>query len=233
MSPAPPVVLLHGFASSFDHGWARQGWPDLLGDAGRAVVPVELLGHGRSDRPHDPAAYAAVPEHAAAQFPDGEVDAIGFSAGAITLVRIAAEQPARFRRLVLLGIGDGVLGPADGRQPGDRPGALIAVLAGEAAPPVEDVTGTVFRRMADAEGNDRRALVAFLQGFPAHADEAALATVRAPALVVVGDRDAAHPAARLAGALPAAELLVVPGLDHFATPADFRVIEAALGFLEA
>jgi hypothetical protein len=26
---------------------------------------------------------------------------------------------------------------------------------------------------------------------------------------------------------------VVPGLDHFATPADFRVIEAALGFLEA
>lgn len=224
MSLTPPIVLLHGFASSYEHGWVRHGWPDLLADAGREVVGVELLGHGRRDRPHEPVDYAAVPEHALVQFPATPVDAIGFSAGAITLLRIAAAHPERVRRLVLLGIGDGVLGPA----PQGRPSVLDALTGDE--PPVEDLTGTVFRRMADAEGNDRQALVAFLRGFPSTVDSPAFA---GPTLVVVGDRDPAHPATRLAAALPGAELLVVAGLDHFSTPSDFRVIEAALDFVGA
>lgn len=227
MTSAPPVVLLHGFASSFDHGWARLGWPDLLADSHREVVGVELLGHGHSARPHDPAAYAGVPDHALAQFPGTGVDAIGFSAGAATLLRIAAAHPERLRRLVLLGVGDGVLGPAE-PSAADR---VIAALAGDEPPGADDITGTVFRRMADSDGNDRRALVAFLRGFRASVDEPALAAVTAPALVVVGDRDPAHPASRLAAALPHAELLVVPGLDHFSTPSDFRVIEEALRFV--
>ena len=37
---------------------ARAGWIDLIGDAGRTVVPVDILGHGTAARPHDPAAYA-------------------------------------------------------------------------------------------------------------------------------------------------------------------------------
>ena len=41
------------------------------------------------------------------------LDAIGFSAGAQVLLRLAADQPGRFRRLALLGIGGGVLEPAD------------------------------------------------------------------------------------------------------------------------
>jgi pimeloyl-ACP methyl ester carboxylesterase len=228
MSPAPPVVLLHGFASSFAHGWGRQGWPELLGDTGRVAVPVELLGHGTSERPHDPVAYAAVPDHALAQFPDGEVDAIGFSAGAVTLLRLAAAHPARFRRLVLLGIGDGALEPAD-------PAAAAPLVAalGEERPPPEDVTATVFRRMADGRGNDRRALVAFLEGFPRTVHGIPLAAVTAPTLVVIGDRDPASPATRLVAALPSAQLLEVPGLDHFATPSDFRVLDAALDFVGA
>jgi pimeloyl-ACP methyl ester carboxylesterase len=227
MSSGPPVVLLHGFASSFDHGWARLGWPDLLADDGRDVVRVELLGHGASERPHEPSAYASVPEHALAQFPDTAVDAIGFSAGAITLLRLAGRHPERFRRLVLLGIGDGVLGPA---RP-EGPDAVVAALSAEEPPAAEDLAGTVFRRMADAEGNDRRALVAFLRGFPASVDEQTPTAVVASTLVVVGDQDPAYPAERLTAALPEAELQVVPGLDHFSTPSDFRVIETVLRFV--
>ena len=43
---AVPVVLVHGFGTSFDLTWMSNGWVDLLGDEGRQVVGVDLLGHG-------------------------------------------------------------------------------------------------------------------------------------------------------------------------------------------
>ena len=53
-----PVVLVHGFATSSARTWGDNGWLDLLADAGREVIPIDLLGHGEADKPHDPAAYA-------------------------------------------------------------------------------------------------------------------------------------------------------------------------------
>src|SRR5439155_19265427 len=52
-----PVVLVHGFGSSFEHGWREPGWADILADGGREVIGVDLLGHGESSKPLDPAAY--------------------------------------------------------------------------------------------------------------------------------------------------------------------------------
>ena len=49
-----PVVLVHGLASSFEHGWRTPGWIDLLADAERTVIPVDILGHGTAAAPHDP-----------------------------------------------------------------------------------------------------------------------------------------------------------------------------------
>ena len=54
----PPVVLVHGFATSSARTWGDNGWLDLLADAGREVIPIGPLGHGEADKPHDPAAYA-------------------------------------------------------------------------------------------------------------------------------------------------------------------------------
>ncbi len=51
--------------------------------------------------------------------------------------------------------------------------------------------------------------------------------------VVFGDRDFAGPADPLVDALPDAKLVTLPGVDHFATPKDFRFIDAALDFLGA
>ena len=41
-----PVVLVHGLGSSSEHGWRASGWIDLLRDAGRRAVPIDILGHG-------------------------------------------------------------------------------------------------------------------------------------------------------------------------------------------
>src|SRR5687767_14844947 len=74
----PPVLLVRGFASSFERNWRETGWADLLGDAGREVIGVDLLGHGSADKPHDPAAYADVEADVRAALPDqGSVDAVG------------------------------------------------------------------------------------------------------------------------------------------------------------
>jgi len=135
------VLLVHGFASSAEHNWRQPGWLDLLADCGRETIAIDLPGHGTAPKPANPASYQEVEAHVAAAVEGREpVDAIGFSAGAHVLLRLAADQPGTFRRLALLGIGRGVLEPSD-------PEPIVAALTGDPDP--ENVPGMVFRRLAD------------------------------------------------------------------------------------
>ena len=221
-----PVLLVHGFASSAEHNWRQPGWLDLLAEAGRETVAVDLLGHGRAPRPTSPADYESVESRVAAEIAGCElVDAVGFSAGAHILLRLAAAEPRRFRRLALLGIGAG--GLADG---GGGAEPIIAALEGEPDP--EDIHGVVFRRLADGLGNDRAALVAFLRRPQRPLTTGDLARISCPVLVVLGDKDPAGPGEPLAAALPDAQLVTLRGADHFGTAADVRCMQAVLRFLD-
>ena len=219
----PPVLLVHGFASSAEHNWRHPGWLDLLADCGRETIAIDLPGHGTAPKPADPARYQGVEAHVAAAVQGRQpLDAIGFSAGAHVLLRLAADQPGTFRRLALLGIGRGALEPAD-------PEPIVAALTSQPDP--ENVTGMVFRRLADGLGNDRDALVAFLRRPQRPLTPADLARVAAHVLVVLGDQDPASPGDGLVAALPDARLVTLRGVDHFGTPADVRCMQAVLGFL--
>jgi pimeloyl-ACP methyl ester carboxylesterase len=71
MTPSqdPPVLLVHGFASSAEHNWRQPGWLDLLADCGRETIAVDLPGHGTAPKPADPgdpAGYQGVEAHVAA-----------------------------------------------------------------------------------------------------------------------------------------------------------------------
>jgi pimeloyl-ACP methyl ester carboxylesterase len=218
------VLFVHGFASSAEHNWRAPGWLDLLAEAGRETVAVDLLGHGRAPRPASPADYASVePRVAEAIRVYEQVDAVGFSAGAQVLLRLAAAEPGRFRRIVLLGIGAGALARAD-------PEPIVAALEGEPDP--ENIPGLVFRRLADGSGNDRAALVAFLRRPQQLLTAADLAQISGPVLVVLGDQDPAGPGEPLVAALPDARLVTLHGVDHFGTPADVRCMQAVLSFLD-
>lgn len=221
------VVLVHGWGGSFAETWQRPGVAALLEDAGRRVIGVDLLGHGQAPKPHDPAEYADLGARVLEALPDEPVDAVGFSLGALTLLRLAVAHPERFARLVLAGIGENVFWRDDAGT--ER---IVAALEGDA--PADDNIGRLFAQYADQPGNDRVALAAVMKRPPREiltADE--LATVTCPVLVAIGDRDFAGPGDRLAAALPHATLAVLPRVDHFATPGSFAFIDAMLEFLDA
>jgi pimeloyl-ACP methyl ester carboxylesterase len=227
-----PVVLVHGWGGSFASTWQRNGFTALLDDAGLDVIGIDLLGHGDAPKPHEPDAYHDLTERVAASLPDGPVDAIGFSLGAMTLLRLAIAEPQRFNRLVLAGVGVNVL------EPDPRGSELIAdglnrVTAGEDLAELDNVV-RLFVQYAQQPGNDLDALTAVMNRPATTAPTAEeLARVTCPVLVVVGDRDFAHPGDALAAAFPDGRCLTLKNVDHFATPDSFGFFDAALEFIDA
>ena len=51
----PPLVMLHGLTSSLE-GWRESGYIDALKDDYQLIL-MDARGHGKSDKPHDPAMY--------------------------------------------------------------------------------------------------------------------------------------------------------------------------------
>lgn len=229
----PPVVLQHGFAADSRRNWEQSGVvPALLAD-GREVVAVDARGHGESDKPHDPDRYG---ERAMAADLASVADALGlerfdlagYSMGAIVSLVLAGTD-RRVRRLVVGGIGAGVveLGGVDTRAVGRS--ALVAALETDDPASIPDPMAAAFRAFADSTGADRLALAA--QARAVHSEPLPLGDVTAPTLVVagVGDVLAARPQV-LADAIPGARLVTVPG-DHLGAVFSPVFARALVGFL--
>jgi pimeloyl-ACP methyl ester carboxylesterase len=241
-----PVLLVHGFASSFERNWREPGWVDLLTDAGREVIATDLLGHGSADKPHDPTDYVRLESDLATLLPSTPVDAIGFSLGARLLLSVAATRPGSFGRLVVGGVGENVLrhddpepvarvveASVDGAATGGAAVASTASARADAAASARSNLARAFARFARTPGNDPIALAACLRRPVAPLTAELLGRVRVPVLVVLGDQDFAGPAEPLVAALPDATPVVLDGVDHLGTPMNFGFIDAALAFLGA
>jgi pimeloyl-ACP methyl ester carboxylesterase len=229
-------VLVHGWGGSFAATWQRSGFTDLLADAGREVIGVDLLGHGAAPKPHEPEAYDDLTLRVVDALPDRPVDAVGFSLGAHVLLRTAVDGPDRFRRLVLAGIGRNVFERDDAMTR-----RIVAAIAGDSHDPDDDEddhdsVARLFAQYASQPGNDPAALAAVMNRRASESmslTEDDLAGVRCPVLVIVGDHDFVLPADRLVAALPDARLRTLRRTDHFATPESFEFIDAALEFIDA
>ncbi|HMC39314.1 MAG TPA: alpha/beta fold hydrolase [Acidimicrobiales bacterium] len=220
-----PVLMVHGFASSYERNWREPGWVDVLQEEGHEVMGLDLLGHGDAPKPADPEAYRDIDRGVEAALPgEGPVDAVGFSLGGQLLLRVAARRPDRFRRIAIGGVGDNIFSPSTSEP------AAEAIETGTVGETGHEALGA-FARFAQGAGNDPAALAACMRRPQEPITDELVAQVKVPVLVVLGDRDFAGPADRLMAALPDARLVTLAGADHFGTPKDFRFIDAVVEFL--
>jgi pimeloyl-ACP methyl ester carboxylesterase len=231
--PSPTVVLHHGFVADANANWVATGVVEALLAAGRRVIAPDARGHGASEKHHDPARYG---EGRMARdlgvlldtVGVGEVDLVGYSMGAVVAL-IYASGGERVRRLVVGGVGSGVIecGGVDRRAVSND--SIIEALSTEDPGSLRSPEALAFRRLADALGADRRALVA--QASSIYRGHIALGNIAAPTLVLAGDSDplAVRPEV-LAAAIPDATLRIVSG-NHTEVFADPNFTRSIVDFL--
>jgi len=221
----PPVLLIHGVGSSFQHNWVEPGWVELLTESGREVVGVELPGHGKAAAVIEPETNAAerIIDAAAAA---GVVDAVGFSAGGYALIAAVAARPELFRKTALMGISDQGL-TAD-RQGRDRVAELFTTDEVDLNNPM----AVVIHRLIRTAGNEPKLVARFMASEQPRPTWAAVAGITAHTLVVEGSEDASGTAEQLASTIPGAQHVVLKGVDHFAIPSDFHGMHSVLSFLD-
>ncbi len=228
-----PVVLHHGFVANAEANWVATGVVDALLAAGCRVIAPDARGHGHSEKPHDPARYGEqrmARDLAVLLDTTGmeEVDLVGYSMGAVVSLLFAGGNE-RVRRLVVGGVGSGVVecGGVDRRAVSN--GSIIEALSAADPVSIESPEAAAFRTLADALGADREALVA--QATSVYRDGVALDRIFAPTLILAGAEDplAVRPEV-LADAIPNAVLQSLAG-NHIEALGDPRFARSIVDFL--
>jgi pimeloyl-ACP methyl ester carboxylesterase len=225
-----PIVAVHGFASDYRLNWVGTRWQEALTSAGFRVFGLDCRGHGHSDKPHDPDAYAIETMAADVIRLMDHVDLaaasyLGYSMGARIGLQVVLDSPDRVRRAVLGGLGSaGAIASSDA--------IAESFLRGE---PTDDPVAQTFYRFASARPtNDLKALAACIKGLNPDMDPARLSAITTPILVVVGDRDElARDAPELVELISSSHLVTIADRDHLSAVPAREFKHAALEFLAA
>jgi pimeloyl-ACP methyl ester carboxylesterase len=223
-----PIALVHGYCSDYELNWVGSRWQETLSAAGYLVLGLDCRGHGSSEKPHDPAAYARSTMAAdVVRLLDhlgvAEADCLGYSMGARIGLEVAIASPGRLGRVVLGGIG---------RWSGDDRAELIARrMRGDES--VTDQAAEMFYRFAASRPvNDLEALACCILGPQPPVTPEQLASIRVPVAVMAGDQDPiARGAAELAGQIPGSHFTEISGRNHMNAVPARQFKQAALAFL--
>jgi pimeloyl-ACP methyl ester carboxylesterase len=94
-----PVVLIHGFSGTAEGNWFSNGVAEALAKNHR-VVAIDCRGHGKSDKPHDPAKYGPQMAKDVLEMMDhlkiDKAHVHGYSMGGFLVSALLASAPQRF-----------------------------------------------------------------------------------------------------------------------------------------
>jgi pimeloyl-ACP methyl ester carboxylesterase len=238
----PAVIMLHG--AGMDHiVWALPA--RSLAHRGRAVLALDLPGHGRSQGPALPsiAAMAAWLIRLLDAGDIAEAALVGHSMGSLIALETAATAPERVRRLALLGVAARMPVHPDllkaARE--DRPLAADLIVSwghgpaghfgGNQAPGLWQMGGGQ-RLLARA---DEGVLASDLAACEAYDGAAGAARVKCPSLLLLGALDRMTPpgkAEALSVVMPDCETVIIPGAGHMMmSETPDAVIDALLAFV--
>jgi pimeloyl-ACP methyl ester carboxylesterase len=202
-----PVVLLHGF-TSLGSSWLRHGWIDAL--AGFRVITLDLPAHGESEAiedtstPHLASLVVALLDEVGVE----RAAVVGFSFGGGVALQVAADAPDHVTRLVVGGVGDAALQPADVRA-------------------IERM-----RRDAELAGSDLEPLMPYLRDGWWPGSPVGLRPLPMPALVILAEADEyMWPAEELLRRLRPTNVLRLPDRGHHQVVPNDDVKEAVAEFL--
>jgi pimeloyl-ACP methyl ester carboxylesterase len=216
----PPLLLHIGFIGGLDD-WADAGYVAPLARHFR-VLRLDPRGQGQSDKPYDPAAYAA-------SFRVGDVLAVldaegiervhfwGYSLGGWVGFALGTFAPDRVASLIVGGaqpFSDNPR-PIDGDffLEGFRDGMAPLVAACEADDPAYFASAGERERWLAADATALRAARLNNLTEP-DLEQDAVAAIRVPTLVYAGALDNPEPKEQVTRLLPNAEFVALDGLDH-------------------
>jgi pimeloyl-ACP methyl ester carboxylesterase len=229
-----PVVLVHGFASRAEHNWGAMNWFTTLAPHYR-VIALDCRGHGKSGKPHDPAAYGGetmgddvirLMDHLGIK----RTLIMGYSMGGRIVTGLLMTHPERLRAAVLGGIG-----AATASSPSFDTKPYVDALLAENISSVKEQSLREFRQSVEATGNDLKALAACMpsrEDFTA--EKIAAQKIRVPVMIVIGTKDLlVGDPTLLRDAIPGSKLVLLEGCDHLSAPGDKHYKDAVLKFLKS
>lgn len=228
---AEAVLLIHGFASNAATNWVDPGWVSTLSAAGYRVIAFDNRGHGQSEKLYRIEDYGApLMAEDARRLLDhlgiARAHVIGYSMGARIAAFLALAHPERVQSVVFGGLGINMVRGMAGTGP---------IAHALEAPRVEDVksqAARTFRVFAEQTKSDLKALAACIRSARAPITAEAVATLKPPVLVAVGEHDVVGgSAAELAALIPGAETLVIAGREHMKAVGDKTFKDTVRGFL--
>jgi pimeloyl-ACP methyl ester carboxylesterase len=205
-----PLVLLHGAFMTIDATWAPM-LPALT--SSRKVIAIELRGHGHSTDAEHPFSYPAMSDDVAAVLRHLDVkqaDVLGYSMGGTVATGVALRHPGLVRKLVVVS--------AVFDNSGWDPQAFeqFKALPPDFAPkPLTDPYEKVAPNPKHWPVLVKKVKQMVTQ-FPGWSDSE-LRALKAPLLIVMGDRDGFRPerAVAVSRLVPSGQVGIVPGGDHF------------------
>ena len=226
----PPVLLIHGFASTGKVNWWETGWVKTLTAAGHFVITFDHRGHGASEKLYDSGMYAATEmAEDARRLLDHlgitQADVMGYSMGARVAAFLTLRHPDRVHRAVFAGLASRMITGVGGAE---------AIARGFEAPSREDVTdpgARTFRIFAEQTRSDLKALAACIRSSREKITAEELAGISVPVLVVAGDKDdVAGQIDPLVQAIPGARGVALPGRNHMNAVGDRGYKDAVTAF---
>ena len=213
-----PTLLLHHWTFSSLDAWYELGYVDALA-SDRRLVLMDSRGHGKSDAPHDKAAYGPEPRVAdvvAVLDAAGANQAafFGYSMGGWIGFACAKHAPQRFSTFILGGqhpYAQTMDGARAMLRVGEEEGleAFVGLWEREVGPLREAER----ERMLRYDFTAMRAAAQDRDGL-----EAVLPQIRVPCLLFCGVNDGAHAkAAQAAGRISNAQFISIPELGHSET----------------
>ncbi|MEA3364722.1 MAG: alpha/beta hydrolase [Candidatus Hydrogenedentes bacterium] len=240
-----PVILLHGFGTNAASNWIVTRVFSRLAENHR-VVALDLRGHGRSGKPHDPNQYGMEMVRDIPRLMDhlgiAQAHIVGYSLGGFLALKFAAGYPHRTLSVVPCASGWPESAEKDLaflKKLGvvlDEEANLILLLE-RLQPPDEGHSEArlLTVNFAMSSLNDLTALGALLES----ADDLMITReevqhIRVPVLAIVGERDPFKKFAEdMKNALSGTELVVLEDGDHFTTITKPEFTATLEAFLQA